>query len=89
MAENSLRPIRSTARAAWPGAEGDVLAAVARHFGSGCSRAGKIRPARRHRRKMPLREERVKMTRLRQTIARRLKDAQNTGLCSPPITRWT
>ena len=29
--------------------------------------------------RMPAREERVKMTRLRQTIARRLKDAQNTA----------
>jgi 2-oxoglutarate dehydrogenase E2 component (dihydrolipoamide succinyltransferase) len=35
------------------------------------------------------REERVKMTRLRQTIAKRLKDAQNTAACSPPSTMWT
>ena len=35
------------------------------------------------------REERVRMTRLRQTIARRLKDAQNTAACSRPSTRST
>ena len=30
-----------------------------------------------------------KMTRLRQAIARRLKDAQTPRRCSPPSTRWT
>ena len=35
------------------------------------------------------REERVKMTRLRQTIARRLKDAQNTAAMLTPTTRRT
>ncbi len=34
-------------------------------------------------------EERVKMTRLRQTIAKRLKDARTRPPCSPPSTRWT
>jgi hypothetical protein len=29
------------------------------------------------------------MTRLRQTIARRLKEAQNTAACSPPSTTST
>ena len=35
------------------------------------------------------REERVKMTRLRQTIARRLKDAQNSAAMLTPTTRPT
>jgi 2-oxoglutarate dehydrogenase E2 component (dihydrolipoamide succinyltransferase) len=60
--------------------KGDVIAAVA----SGATaqrlsvRSGS-RPARPVQRKTMPREERVRMTKLRQTIARRLKDAQNTA----------
>ena len=59
--------------------KGDVIAAVAKGTSAPAAPAGKA-PAR-----APSsvedadREERVKMTRLRQTIAKRLKDAQNTA----------
>jgi 2-oxoglutarate dehydrogenase E2 component (dihydrolipoamide succinyltransferase) len=60
--------------------KGDVLAAVAK----GISAPAAAEPAKIHARapapaEDASREERVKMTRLRQTIARRLKDAQNTA----------
>ena len=55
--------------------KGDVLAGIeagtARAQGAAVATAGTSRPARN--------EERVRMTRLRQTIARRLKEAQNTA----------
>jgi len=35
------------------------------------------------------REDRVRMTTLRQTTARRLKDAQRAAAMLPPSTRWT
>ena len=59
--------------------KGDVIAAVAK----GLSAPAAAEPAKSVRAPTPIedapREERVKMTRLRQTIARRLKDAQNTA----------
>ncbi|MQW93798.1 2-oxoglutarate dehydrogenase complex dihydrolipoyllysine-residue succinyltransferase, partial [Sinorhizobium fredii] len=60
--------------------KGDVLAAVAK----GISAPAAAEPAKVQARapataEDAVREERVKMTRLRQTIARRLKDAQNTA----------
>ncbi|MDW9366900.1 2-oxoglutarate dehydrogenase complex dihydrolipoyllysine-residue succinyltransferase [Sinorhizobium meliloti] len=60
--------------------KGDVLAAVAK----GISAPAAVEPAKVQARapapaEDAAREERVKMTRLRQTIARRLKDAQNTA----------
>ena len=59
--------------------KGDVLAAVAK----GASSSVSAEPAKAARPASPEadapREERVKMTRLRQTIAKRLKDAQNTA----------
>ncbi len=58
--------------------KGDVLDAIARGAASSPAEAPKVArgpsPA-----EDEVREERVKMTRLRQTIARRLKDAQNTA----------
>ncbi len=63
--------------------KGDMLAAIERAasqptpvVAAGRRRAGRVR---RRRPDDAAREERVKMTRLRQTIARRLKDAQNTA----------
>ncbi|SIQ90657.1 2-oxoglutarate dehydrogenase E2 component [Rhizobium sp. RU20A] len=62
--------------------KGDVLAAVARGT-TASAPAAAAEPAKAARAPSPAedapREERVKMTRLRQTIAKRLKDAQNTA----------
>ncbi len=63
--------------------KGDVLAAVARGTTAPAPAAAAAEPAKAARAPSPAadapREERVKMTRLRQTIAKRLKDAQNTA----------
>ena len=63
--------------------KGDMLAAIERaamSAGAGRrSRRPRCRSARRRRADDAAREERVRMTRLRQTIARRLKEAQNTA----------
>ncbi|WP_377294270.1 2-oxoglutarate dehydrogenase complex dihydrolipoyllysine-residue succinyltransferase [Rhizobium sp. SG2393] len=62
--------------------KGDVLAAVARGA-TAAAPAASVEPVKAARAPSPAedapREERVKMTRLRQTIAKRLKDAQNTA----------
>src|SRR5690606_23681946 len=70
--------------------KGDVLAAIERKGQAAAEPAARSRAAPSEPAEMPkvarppsaaedeAREERVKMTRLRQTIARRLKDAQNT-----------
>ncbi|MCD2175466.1 2-oxoglutarate dehydrogenase complex dihydrolipoyllysine-residue succinyltransferase [Rhizobium sp. C4] len=59
--------------------KGDVLAAIAKGVSAPAAAAAPVaaRPASNE--ADGVREERVKMTRLRQTIARRLKDAQNTA----------
>ncbi|WP_421358743.1 2-oxoglutarate dehydrogenase complex dihydrolipoyllysine-residue succinyltransferase [Agrobacterium rosae] len=57
--------------------KGDVLAAVAKGVSVPAAAPAAARPVSAE--GDAVREERVKMTRLRQTIARRLKDAQNTA----------
>lgn len=57
--------------------KGDVLAAVAKGVSAPAAPAAAPRPVSAE--QDQVREERVKMTRLRQTIAKRLKDAQNTA----------
>jgi 2-oxoglutarate dehydrogenase E2 component (dihydrolipoamide succinyltransferase) len=60
--------------------KGDVLAAIAKGISAPADQsAAAAVQARAVARDDAAREERVKMTRLRQTIARRLKDAQNTA----------
>jgi 2-oxoglutarate dehydrogenase E2 component (dihydrolipoamide succinyltransferase) len=60
--------------------KGDVIAAVAKGISAPAAPAEPIKIARAPSSEADApREERVKMTRLRQTIARRLKDAQNTA----------
>ncbi len=62
--------------------KGDMLAAIERAAAQPTPVAApppRSRPARRRRADDAAREERVRMTRLRATIARRLKDAQNTA----------
>ncbi len=54
--------------------KGDVLAVIENHSAAPVAAAAPSAP-----RELGAREERVRMTRLRQTIARRLKDAQNTA----------
>lgn len=78
MAENNL----STEQVAGSGKEGqvlkgDVLAAISRGTAAAAPAPQVARPP--SPAEDEVREERVKMTRLRQTIARRLKDAQNTA----------
>ncbi|WP_333630325.1 2-oxoglutarate dehydrogenase complex dihydrolipoyllysine-residue succinyltransferase, partial [Agrobacterium cavarae] len=60
--------------------KGDVLAAVAKGVSAPAAAPAPVAAARPvSAERDAVREERVKMTRLRQTIARRLKDAQNTA----------
>lgn len=60
--------------------KGDVLAAVAKGISTpAASEPNKVQARAPSTAEDVVREERVKMTRLRQTIARRLKDAQNTA----------
>jgi 2-oxoglutarate dehydrogenase E2 component (dihydrolipoamide succinyltransferase) len=60
--------------------KGDVLAAVAKGISTpAASEPAKVQARAPSTAEDVVREERVKMTRLRQTIARRLKDAQNTA----------
>ncbi|HEX5935865.1 MAG TPA: 2-oxoglutarate dehydrogenase complex dihydrolipoyllysine-residue succinyltransferase [Pseudorhizobium sp.] len=59
--------------------KGDVLAAVAKGTSAPAPAAAPSAPRPVSSADDAVREERVKMTRLRQTIARRLKDAQNTA----------
>ncbi|GGK33644.1 2-oxoglutarate dehydrogenase complex dihydrolipoyllysine-residue succinyltransferase [Salinarimonas ramus] len=62
--------------------KGDMLAAIAQGGSSGGAQAPAPAPAQMRAPSAPddaSREERVRMTKLRQTIARRLKDAQNTA----------
>ncbi|WP_312809363.1 2-oxoglutarate dehydrogenase complex dihydrolipoyllysine-residue succinyltransferase [Agrobacterium cavarae] len=60
--------------------KGDVLAAVAKGVSAPAAAPAPVAAARPVSAEQDaVREERVKMTRLRQTIARRLKDAQNTA----------
>ncbi len=60
--------------------KGDVLAAVAKGISApAASEPVKVQARAPSTTEDVVREERVKMTRLRQTIARRLKDAQNTA----------
>ena len=80
MAEKGLTPdqVQGTGR------DGRIMKEdVARALSAGQAAAKKAEPAQVPRAPVPAedaaREERVKMTRLRQTIARRLKDAQNTA----------
>jgi 2-oxoglutarate dehydrogenase E2 component (dihydrolipoamide succinyltransferase) len=75
MAENNLQPAQIGAGSAKDGriAKGDVLDFLARGAAARPLPAAEARP-----RLLPG-EERVRMTRLRATIARRLKEAQNTA----------
>ena len=59
--------------------KGDVLDAIAKGPGASAPAAAPAAPRAASSGEDQAREERVKMTRLRQTIARRLKDAQNTA----------
>ncbi|ASY58409.1 2-oxoglutarate dehydrogenase complex dihydrolipoyllysine-residue succinyltransferase [Sinorhizobium sp. CCBAU 05631] len=59
--------------------KGDVLAAVAKGISAPAAEPPKVQARAPAPAEDAVREERVKMTRLRQTIARRLKDAQNTA----------
>ncbi len=59
--------------------KGDVLAAVAKGVSAPAAPAPAAAPRPVSAEHDQVREERVKMTRLRQTIAKRLKDAQNTA----------
>ncbi len=59
--------------------KGDVLAAVAKGVSAPAAPAAPVAARPVSAEGDAVREERVKMTRLRQTIARRLKDAQNTA----------
>ncbi len=68
--------------------KGDVLEAITKGVSAAPAAPVAARPA--SSADDASREERVKMTRLRQTIARRLKGCPRTRLpCSPPSTRWT
>ena len=90
--EGHGRRRRRRLRPARPGAEGGRDRRRGQASPGGAGRSGGAAPRRWRRRRCPLqqmrapsvandaaREERVRMTRLRQTIARRLKDAQNTA----------
>ena len=59
--------------------KGDVLAAVSGQVSAPSSQTSTARTARPASTNQSAREERVKMTRLRQTIARRLKESQDTA----------
>lgn len=59
--------------------KGDVIAAVAKGVTTAAAPAPAVAPRAPSAADDAVREERVKMTRLRQTIAKRLKDAQNTA----------
>ena len=59
--------------------KGDVLAAVSGQVSAPSSQTSTARTARPANSNQSAREERVKMTRLRQTIARRLKESQDTA----------
>ncbi|NML75811.1 2-oxoglutarate dehydrogenase complex dihydrolipoyllysine-residue succinyltransferase [Rhizobium sp. S-51] len=59
--------------------KGDVIAAVAKGVTAAAAPAPAAAPRAPSAAEDAVREERVKMTRLRQTIAKRLKDAQNTA----------
>ena len=59
--------------------KGDVLAAVSGQVSAPASQTSTARTARPASSNQSAREERVKMTRLRQTIARRLKESQDTA----------
>ena len=59
--------------------KGDVLAAVSGQVSAPASQTSTARTARPASTNQGAREERVKMTRLRQTIARRLKESQDTA----------
>ena len=59
--------------------KGDVLAAVSGQVSAPASQTSTAQTARPASTNQSAREERVKMTRLRQTIARRLKESQNTA----------
>jgi len=59
--------------------KGDVLAAVSGQVSSQASQTSTAQTARPASTNQSAREERVKMTRLRQTIARRLKESQDTA----------
>ncbi|MEC7209799.1 MAG: 2-oxoglutarate dehydrogenase complex dihydrolipoyllysine-residue succinyltransferase [Pseudomonadota bacterium] len=59
--------------------KGDVLAAVSGQVSAPASQTSTARTARPASTNQSAREERVKMTRLRQTIARRLKESQDTA----------
>lgn len=59
--------------------KGDVLAAVSGQVSAPSSKTSTARTARPASTNQSAREERVKMTRLRQTIARRLKESQDTA----------
>lgn len=59
--------------------KGDVIAAIAKGSSAPAAPAAPAAPRAVSKPDDAVREERVKMTRLRQTIAKRLKDAQNTA----------
>ncbi|MBB4186902.1 2-oxoglutarate dehydrogenase E2 component (dihydrolipoamide succinyltransferase) [Sinorhizobium terangae] len=59
--------------------KGDVIAALAKGVSAPAAEPAKVQARAPAPAEDALREERVKMTRLRQTIAKRLKDAQNTA----------
>ncbi|WP_191083867.1 2-oxoglutarate dehydrogenase complex dihydrolipoyllysine-residue succinyltransferase [Roseococcus microcysteis] len=77
MAENNVTQAQIGQGSAKDGriAKGDVLDFLSRPAGAGAPAPAAAKPAR----KLEGGEERVKMTRLRATIARRLKEAQNTA----------
>ncbi|MCU0888003.1 MAG: 2-oxoglutarate dehydrogenase complex dihydrolipoyllysine-residue succinyltransferase [Rubritepida sp.] len=79
MADHALSPAQIGAGSAKDGriAKGDVLDFLAR--AAAAPAAAGTAPAARPARALEAGEERVKMTRLRATIARRLKEAQNTA----------
>ncbi|MCZ4091198.1 2-oxoglutarate dehydrogenase complex dihydrolipoyllysine-residue succinyltransferase [Sinorhizobium psoraleae] len=59
--------------------KGDVIAALAKGISAPAAEPAKVQARAPAPAEDAVREERVKMTRLRQTIAKRLKDAQNTA----------
>lgn len=69
--------------------KGDVLAAVAKGVSAPAAPAPAAAPRPVSAEQDQVREERVKMTRLRQTIAKRLRTRRTPPPCSPHTTKWT